>query len=94
MWDLKQYIRDASDAFAAMSRHAEFTEAAVHWDVQIQDRTSGNFINYAVTPEAATAYARTGDLQTFWTTAEYVMVNDVIVSDPQDRLRYLRGEIE
>lgn len=91
-FDLPDYIRNISDTFAAMSRHPEFEKASHSWDIQMQLKGTDKFINYSVTPPQAVEYASSGDLEALFATAEYVMINDKIIKDPEERLKYLSGE--
>lgn len=93
-FDVKNYIDRMASAFDALAAEPPFTKEADTWAIQIQGRNSPNFVTMGCTPKEVAEYGKSRVIERLFEVCDYLMINDIIISKPGDRLDYYNGNIK
>ena len=93
-FDVKNYIDRMASAFDALAAEPQFTKEADAWAIQIQGRNSPNFVTIGCTPKEVAEYGKSRVIDRLFEVCDYLMINDVIISKPGDRLDYYNSIIK
>lgn len=92
-FDVDDYIERISKTFAALTLVKEFIDEADVWAIQMQHHKTGQFVTISCSPGHAVNFIKSRNLERFLKEIDYLMINDVIISDPDERYEYYAGRL-
>ena len=93
-FDVKDYVDRMAEAFSLLATAPDFGDEADSWAIQMQNRSSHQFVTLSCSKEEAVKYSKNTDINRLLKGCDYFMINDVIVSNQEKRIEYYEGAIE
>ena len=92
-FDVKDFLDRMAIAFNVFALTPVFSKEADSWTIQVQARGGPKFVTMTCTPKQVNEYVRSHDVASLLTQCDFMMINDMIISKPEERLDYYYGRI-
>jgi len=87
-YSLGKAINYSAEAFLVLLAHPEFQEGIEFWIIQVQPSKGGEVLVWGVKPEEVKKYKEDGQLKSFFSESEYVLINDQIIEKGEPRIKH------
>lgn len=86
-FSVKDYINRIARAFTGLTKVKDFGKEADNWSIQLQQRGASRFVVMSCTPKQVGDYVVSGDMRILLGGCDFIMINDLIVSEPEKRYK-------
>lgn len=93
-FSVRDYIDRIVRAFVGLTKVEEFGREADNWSIQLQKKGTSKFVVVSCTPKQVGDYVVSRDIRILLGKCDFLMINDVIVSEAESRYKLYETDSE